>query len=228
VIERWRTWSADLPEAATTSFALFQLPEMPGVPPQLAGRLTLSVRYVWTGDAAEGARLLAPIREVAPMLIDDVTDKPYTAIDSVHTDPLDPVPGSEAAAVLTDFPAEAVDALLAVAGPGSNSPQILVEVRQMGGATARPGAHDSAFCSREAAFSLLAVGIAVVPGVQEHGRSVLAAVAPWTGGHRLPNFTFDAAELPSAYDGWTRARLRHAIRRYDPDGVIAIGHALHA
>ena len=33
-------------------------------------------------------------------------------------------------------------------------------------------------------------------------------------------------ELPSAYDDWTRARLRHAIRAYDPEGVIAIGHAL--
>jgi hypothetical protein len=43
----------------------------------------------------------------------------------------------------------------------------------------------------------------------------------------MPNFTFDAAELPSAYDDWTRARLRHAIRRYDPNGVIAIGHALN-
>jgi hypothetical protein len=227
VIQRWRTWAAELPEAATTSFALFQLPDMPGVPPQLAGRLTLSVRYVWTGDAEAGARVLAPMRSVAPMLIDDVADKPYTAIDSVHTDPLDPVPGSEAAAVLTDFPAEAADALLAVTGAGSNSPQILVEVRQLGGATARAGAHDSAFCSRDAAFSLLVVGIAVVPGVQEHGRSVLAAMAPWTGGHRMPNFTFDAAELPSAYDDWTRARLRHAIRRYDPNGVIAIGHALN-
>ena len=33
VIERWLHWSDDLPELATTSFALFQLPAMPGVPP---------------------------------------------------------------------------------------------------------------------------------------------------------------------------------------------------
>src|SRR6478752_6155504 len=139
VIERWRDWSDELPELATTSFALFQLPEMPGVPPQLAGRLTLSVRYVWTGDAEEGERRFAAIREAAPVILDDVAHKPYTAIDSVHTDPLDPTPAREAAAVLTDFPAEAADALLKLAGPGSPSPQILVEVRQMGGATARPG-----------------------------------------------------------------------------------------
>ena len=118
VIERWRHWSDDLPELGTTSIALFQLPEMPGVPPQLAGRLTLSVRYVWTGDAEEGERRFAAIREAAPVLLDDVAHKPYTAIDSVHTDPLDPTPAYEAAAVLTDFPAEAVDALLALTGPG--------------------------------------------------------------------------------------------------------------
>ena len=33
--------------------------------------------------------------------------------------------------------AEAADALLAMTGPGSGSPQVLVEVRQMGGAVAR-------------------------------------------------------------------------------------------
>ena len=228
VIDRWRAWCADLPELGTTSFALFRLPAMPGVPPQLAERLTLSVRYVWTGDAADGERWFGAMRSAAPVLLDDVSDKPYPAIDSVHTDPLDPVPAFEAAAVLTDFPVEAAAALLAVTGAGSGSPQVLVEVRQMGGATARGGDHPSAFCAREAAYALLLVGIAGVPGVQEHGAAVLAAMDPWVGGHRMPNFTFAAEQLVDAYDEFTLARLRAAIRTYDPEGVLAIGHALGA
>lgn len=228
VIERWRDWSDGLPELATTSFALFQLPAMPGVPPELAERLTLSVRYVWTGDAAEGARWFADMREAAPVILDDVSNKPYTAIDSVHTDPLDPLPAFESAAVLTGFPAEAADALLAMTGPGSASPQVLVEVRQMGGATARAGTHDSAFCSRQAAYSLLTVGIPEIPGVEDHASVVQRALGPWIGGHRLPNFTFDAGEYVDAYDEQTFARLRGAIRTYDPDGVMAIGHAFGA
>jgi FAD/FMN-containing dehydrogenase len=226
VIEQWRAWSDDLPELGTTSFALFQLPEMPGVPPQLAGRLTLSVRYVWTGDAAEGERHFAAMRGAAPVLLDDVAHKPYTAIDSVHTDPLDPTPAFEAAAVLTDFPPEAADALLALTGPGASSPQILVEVRQLGGEFARAGAHPSAFASRAAAYSLLVVGIAEVPGVEDHAAAVLAAMRPWTGGYRLPNFTFTPQEYADAYDEVTTARLRRAIRTYDPDGVMAIGGVL--
>ena len=39
-------------------FVIFQLPPMPDVPPPLAGRMTLGVRFVWTGEPEEGARLL--------------------------------------------------------------------------------------------------------------------------------------------------------------------------
>lgn len=226
VIEQWRDWSAALPEQGTTSFALFQMPDLPEVPPQLAGRLTLSVRYVWTGDAQEGERRFAAMRGAAPVILDDVAHKPYTAIDSVHTDPLDPTPAHEAAAVLTDFPQEAADTLLELTGPGSQSPQVLVEVRQLGGAFARAGEHPSAFGSRDAAYSLLTVGIAGVPGVEEHADAILRAVRPWTGGHRLPNFTFTPQEYVDAYDEVTIARLRRAIRTYDPDGVMAVGGVL--
>jgi hypothetical protein len=226
VIDRWRHWSADLPELATTSFALFQIPDMPGVPPQLADRLTLSIRYVWTGDPAAGERWFAAMREAAPVLLDDVALKPYTEVDSVHTDPLDPMPVYEAAAVLTDFPAEAADALLSMTGPGSGSPQALVEVRQMGGAVARGGPHESAFCARGAAYALLTVGVTDIPGVAAHGEAVVEALAPWIGGYRMPNFTFAAEDYLDAYDEPTLARLRRAIRAYDPYGVMAIGRAL--
>ena len=226
VVDRWREWSSELPEEGTTSFALFQLPTMPGVPPELAERLTLSVRYVWTADAEDGERWFAAMREAAPVLLDDVALKPYTEVDSVHTDPLDPLPAYEAATVLTGFPAEAADALLAMTGAGSSSPQVLVEVRQMGGAVARPGSHESAFSSRDAAYALLLVGIAGTPGMEAHGEDVLRAMGPWTGGHRMPNFTFTAEDYHDAYNPFTLARLRRAIHAYDPQGVIAIGRAL--
>ncbi len=82
VIEQWLHWSDDLPELGTTSIGLFQLPPLPDVPPVLADRLTLSVRFVWTGDAAEGERRFAAIRAAAPVLLDDV------AAQAVHRDRL--------------------------------------------------------------------------------------------------------------------------------------------
>ena len=61
-----------------------------GVPPQLAARMTLGVRFLWTGEPGHGERLLDEIRSVAPVILDDAALKPYTAIDSVHADPVRP------------------------------------------------------------------------------------------------------------------------------------------
>ena len=66
----------------TTSFVLFQLPPLPEIPPPLAGRMTLGVRFLWTGDPEEGARLLDEIRAVAPVILDDA------ALQALHRDRL--------------------------------------------------------------------------------------------------------------------------------------------
>ena len=177
----------------------------------LAGRLTLSVRYVWTGDADEGERRFAAIREAAPVILDDVAHKPYTAIDSVHTDPLDPTPAYEAAAVLTDFPAEAVDALLALtgpgvgvaAGPGRGAPDGRgVRPRRASTRAPSPRATRRTRCSSSASPRS--------PAWRTTRPRSSRRWRPWTGGHRLPNFTFTPEEYVDAYDEVTLARLRRA------------------
>ena len=226
VVEGWRVWCQRLPEQATTSVALLRLPEMPGVPPELADRLSVAVRYVWTGDAEEGARHLRAMRDIAPILLDDVATRPFTAIDAVHADPVDPMPVHEAAAPLTDFPAGAAAALLALTGPRSACPQVMVEVRQVGGAVARGPAHEDAVCARDLSHHLLLVGVPAVPGTAEHAAEVRAALAPWTARLGMPNWAVRAEDVRATYDGPTTARLLAAVDRYDPQGVIALGHAL--
>ena len=224
VIDRWRGWSEALPELGSTSIAFFQLPDLPEVPPPLAGRMTLAVRFAWTGDAAEGARLLDEIRAVAPLVLDDAATKPYTAIDSVHADPVDPMPVTDPAMLLSDFPAEAAEMLLAVAGAGSGSPQVLVEVRALGGAYARPAPYPDAFCHRAARYSVLAVGIAGT-GALEHAQGLFAALEEWETGGIWPNFgpAHDAETARRAYAPETLQRLVEVSRRYDPDGILQVG-----
>ena len=119
VIDRWRSWSKALPEQATTSFVILQLPDSPDMPPPLAGRTTIGVRFLWVGDVEHGARLLDQIRAVAPVVLDDASVKPYTAVDSVHADPVNPMPVKEASMLLTDFPDQAVARFLDRVGPVS-------------------------------------------------------------------------------------------------------------
>jgi FAD/FMN-containing dehydrogenase len=230
VIERWRRWSVDLPEQATTSFVLFQLPPLDFVPPELAGKLTIGVRFVWTGDAQEGEDLFAPMREVAPVILDMIGVHPYPAIDLVHADPIDPMPAHEVAMLLTSFPDDAVDAFLAKTGEGSGSPQVMAEIRQLGGAYARAGQHPNAFDHRDAGFSLLLVGIPDIPGTTEHAEGTLAAMAPWAYDGMWPNFgpAHDAEAARKAYRPETLARLRAAADTYDPAGVLTMGAAIRA
>ncbi|MGB8650701.1 MAG: FAD-binding protein [Mycobacteriales bacterium] len=228
VVARWQSWSEGLPEQATTSFALLQLPPLPFVPEPLAGKLTIAVRFVWTGNPAEGEHLLAQLRTVAPVILDGVGVLPYTEIDRVHSDPVDPMPSLEGALLLRSFDGAAAEALLALTGAGSGSPQVIAEVRQLGGAYARPGEHPSAFDHRDAAFSLLLVGMAHVPGTAEHQATVRSALAPWAYDGMWPNFgpAHDAESTRAAYRPATLNRLRATARAYDPTGVLTMGAAI--
>jgi len=228
VLRYWQQWSAELPESVTTSVALLQLPDMPEVPPPLAGRFTVAVRYVAVGDLAEGQRLLEPMRAVATPVLDAINVLPYAAIGAVHADPPTPMPVYENHALLGELPAEAVESLLAVAGPDTGSLQAIVELRQLGGALARPGAHRSAFCHRDAAFSLTVIGAPVpelVDAVRAHGAAVVNSLETWSTGGQFPNFApaTDPDRLARCYDEDTLYWLAALGERYDPAGVLRIG-----
>lgn len=224
VLHAWRNWGAALPETVNTSVAIQQLPPLPGVPEPLAGRMTVALRYTAVGDADEARRLLAPMRAAAPVLLDTVAVLPYAAIGAVHADPVDPMPCHEDQALLRELSSEAVDTILAAAGPGS--PQTLVEIRMLGGALAREPLHRSAFCHRDAAYALSVIGV-LAPGADDHGvvghaSALVASMAPWATGGQLPNFasSVDAGRPARVYREDTLHWLNALARRYDPAGVL--------
>ena len=233
VLAAWSEWCPSLPPDATTSVALLQLPPIPGVPELLAGRFTVAVRFAWTGVPDEGIAVLAPLRAAAPSIIDAVALMPYPALGAIHSDPVDPLPAHEATTLLEGLPAAAVERLLAVAGPDASSPQVIVEIRQLGGALAAGGTLASAFCHGDAAFSLLTIGITAPPvgeAVVAHAAAVLDAMAPWSTGGVLPNFApgDDAARFRRVYTPETLARLRALSQASDPARVLVAARGLFA
>src|SRR5438034_4365540 len=87
----WREWLETLPEEATSSGAVQRLPPLPDLPPPLQGASVLHMRFTHLGSAAEGERLFAPMRAIAPSILDTVAEMPYTAIGMVHIDPPRPI-----------------------------------------------------------------------------------------------------------------------------------------
>ena len=230
VLHGWRDWSLDLPEEAGTSIAVAQLPVLPGVPEPLAGRLTVSVRFTWLGDPSDGEAVLAPLRAVAPVLLDGVDVLPYTALDAVHCDPVDPMPVHEDSALLRRLPPDAVDRLLAAAGPGSGSPQVLVEIRRLGGAIARAPRHPSAFCHRDAEYSLIVVGVPLPDPtpVASHASGLVGAMQPWAHEGLLANFSAssDPERIARCYDAETLHWLGALAAQHDPAGVLRSGQVV--
>lgn len=231
VLREWARWCGGLPETVNTSIALQQLPPLPGVPEPLAGRLTVAVRYTAVGDFAEAERILAPIRAVAPAVMDTVGVLPYAAIGAVHADPVDPMPVYEDHTLLHSFDPAAVEALLGVAGPGSESVQAIVEVRHLGGALAREPRHRGALCHRDAAFALTTIG-ALMPPIAEivpvHAAAVIGALGRWSTGGQLPNFgrATDPGRAARVYTEDARHWLAALGERYDPAGVFRTGQVV--
>ena len=152
-------------------------------------------------------------------------------MDSIHMDPVDPMPAWEKGMLLSDLTAETVDTLLAAAGPQLDIPIIMVEIRLMGGALARPAASPNAVAGREGAYSVYVIGPAVpelaqvVPAI---GKGVLGALSPWQAPVNMINFLGEVSgpeEVAAAYPPGIFERLREVKTAVDPAGVFSYGHA---
>ncbi|RJK96526.1 FAD-binding oxidoreductase [Vallicoccus soli] len=232
VLHAYRQWAAGLPTTSSTSVAVLQLPPLPAVPEPLRGRHVVMVRFAHCGPAEEAQALLAPLRAAGPVLADAVRELTGPELDAVHMDPSDPMPVWERGGLLTDLPAEAVEVLADVAGPGAGLPGTIVELRQLGGALSAPQGSPNAVAGRHGAWSVLALA-PLLPGLEEAGpaaaQRVLGALAPWRAPGSLLNFlgaVGDRAEVASAWSPEAAERLRAVKRAYDPQDLFRTGHAL--
>jgi FAD/FMN-containing dehydrogenase len=235
LLRAYRDWVGGLDEQTNTSIALLRLPPIPDIPEPLRGRFVVHLRIIHVGDAESGERLVAPMRAVAPAIVDLVGEMPYTAIDSVHQDPDHPVPAHERGVLLSALDDAVVAQLLELAGPGVQTPVMIVEIRHLGGALSRPPAVANAVDNRDAAFVLEAIGVLMGPVAEIAPAATDALVASFarfssrTGGATFVNFhgrPGDAADRARPWDPQTYARLCELKARFDPQNLFRFGHAI--
>ena len=107
----YRSWSLPLPQEMTAPIAL-RLPPVDIVPEPLRDELTVHVRIAYLGKPEEGARLVAPIRDLGPALIHTMAQMPYAEVGTIHAGPPVPLPVYEGSARLSGLPEAAVEAIL--------------------------------------------------------------------------------------------------------------------
>lgn len=230
VLDLYREWTATVPDTMTSSVALLRLPPFEAIPEPIRGKFVLHVRIAFTGSAEEGAALVAPLRAVTPLL-DSVQEMPYTDVGTIHNDPPDPAPFVERSGLLRVLEPATIKVLLDLAGPDTDPPLVLVELRQLGGAIARQPARPSAVGFRDAAFSLfmgtLGLPELVEPAHEFHTR-LYDALAPWRVGGPYVSFLSgvdaDPDVVATAYEPADYARLRALKGTVDPTNLFRVNH----
>jgi hypothetical protein len=229
VVHAFREWSQSAPREITTSLRFLHLPPFPDVPEPLRDRPVIVVDGAYLGSEADGAALLHALRDVAaPMVMDTWATIPVPGLVRLHGDPEQPVPGVGDGWQLRELTPEAADAFVELGGPGSGSPLLALELRQLGGALAEAPDGAGALGALPDPFTLFGIGIAMGDGAAEaidaHLERVKRAMAPWRSGVYLNFAEHPGRDVADAFDEATYSRLRDVKARYDEGNLFRSNH----
>jgi FAD binding domain len=226
VLETWTELLPTLPEEMMTWARLMQFPDAPEVPEPVRGRSFALIFGVFLGGEREGGGLLGPVRDMGPAMDTFAAVSPV-ALGDLAMDPRDPLPHVSTTALLSDLPGAGIDELLAAAGPGSGSPLVMVELRQLDGAIGRAAPGAGARANLPGSLSMHAIGVsgdeASAATATAYLESVARAVLPYRVG-AYPSFVEVPADASAFFDPDTWARLRQVKALHDPDDLFKGNH----
>jgi UDP-N-acetylenolpyruvoylglucosamine reductase len=229
VLHAWREWIETVPEEVTSVGRVMQFPPLPDIPEPLRGNAFALIEAAIIGDDEHGATLIEPLRALGAA-IDTFATIPAAALNRLHMDPEHPVPGTGDGMLLSDFPSEAIDALVELVGSGSRSPLLSAEVRHLGGAVGRIHPGGGALASIDSQFAFFGVGIAMNPemkaAVSAHVDRVKQALSPWAGAGHYLNFLESQVDAGEIYPETTHRRLRQIKARYDSGDLFLSNHPI--
>ena len=212
------------PEALGMFAVLLTAPPAEPFPPELQGRKVAALSVAWSGDLAEGERVLAPLRANCPPALDVVGPMPYVALQSMLDET---APHGEnyydRLHYLERVSDELIDTLVG-AFESVPAPQAHIITGWMGGAIDRVAPGATAFGHRCAGAEIWFIGASgrePVGPVREWVRRGFAETAAYATGGTYVNALEADQSIADAYSGEVLSRLVDVKRRYDPDGVFS-------
>ena len=229
VLTAWAEWAVDGPDSVTTSFRILQLPPFPEIPEPFRGRNWVVIDGAVLADDPGAEAIVAPLRALHPEF-ETFARVPTSSLIRLHMEPEGPTPSVTSSTVLGALPERAIKAFIDLAGPGSGSSLMVAELRQLGGALARPAQNAGALPTLDGQFIAFAATIAATPEIGRLGErdahQLMAALAPWATGGEYLNFTERSLDTSAAYDRDSWLRLRSVRTAWDADGLFLANHVI--
>jgi hypothetical protein len=227
VLRFYRDWIADAPNELMTIVIHRKAPPVDFVPPELHGRLVVAVVCCWSGDLAEGERVIRPLREFGSPVLDLCEPKPFTQ----HQGMFDPsFPHGRWYYMRSCDVAELSDEVIDITVEHSmriQSPLTSFPIWQLGGAIREIGNDDTAFNGRDTGHTFNITCSTEGPeGFDEErawARDFWSALEPFHIGVYV-NFLMDEGQdrVRDAYGPEKLERLRALKREYDPENLFRL------
>ncbi len=227
VLRTWAAWTETAPDSVTTSFRMLNLPPMPELPPFLRGRQLVVIDGAVLAEDERAEQIIAALRDLRPEM-DTFARVPAAGLVRLHMDPEGPTPAVSASTILADLPDAAIETFLALTDRDSGSTLLAAELRQLGGALARPAEGAGALPMLDGKFVLFGVAIAATPemGAQGHadGTALVDAMTVYASGADYLNFAESAVDVRKSFPEQTWNRLKGIRSAVDPGGLLVANH----
>ncbi|MFC4453907.1 FAD-dependent oxidoreductase [Deinococcus sonorensis] len=223
--------AAAAPDELSTQALLFAAPPLPFIPAEAVGQPLFAVSMCYSGDPEAGEAVLAPLRQLAPSILDLVAPMPYSGILKL---PLYAQAGEHGFRhfVRSQFVQQVDDAFLdALVGGVTEvfSPGTGIQLRVLGGELARIPAGSTAFSHRDKAALLMISHMvpldvpaeAAAPAAQAT-ETIFAATRPHAAG-TYGNFLSVGEEgrVGEVFSAAALDRLAALKRQLDPHNMFA-------
>lgn len=213
------------PDELTTIVNFMAAPPAPFIPPEKQGMPVLVIMVCYTGDLAEGERVVAPLRSLGTPIADIISPMPYPAM-FVMTEEASILGRQHTVRSLfmRTLSDDAIHTMVREAA-AVVSPDTLVQVRVLGGAMSRVPASATAFAHRDKQAMVMIASSVPVSADAELSRApaerVWQAMRPYADGVYV-NFLADEGDrrIHEAYPPATYARLAALKKLYDPTNMF--------
>jgi FAD/FMN-containing dehydrogenase len=218
----YRDYMANAPDSVTAMAAVMIGPPGTSVEGQSAGLIAVCHK----GDAAEGERLLRPIKEFGTPALDIIGPSDYIGVQSLFS--AAGAPGTRnywRSSFVRDLSDDIIDLLIEHADE-IPPPGTLLLLEPLGGAVSRIGEHETAFANRGAAYNVSVLG-SWIDAADDEGyigwtRMVGDKLRSFSTGGAYVNYMADDSspeQVKAAYEA-NFQRLVEVKRKYDPDNFF--------